>query len=159
MAADLHIHIRTQECTEDVLNAFRKNTIGHPRGHVWDDNISDEDNIKKMQEISGKYTNDDWRKAYNIISDTPNIWIGRVSWLKAGLLGDDGREYIPEPVEIISDLLENEPVITEELISKITNALSVKSTANEYYTITDDIVSVRQLLQENIGKQAFTVSW
>lgn len=94
--------------------------------------------------------------AYKKISDTPNIWIGEVSWLKAGLFNNE-ETYVPGPVSIIKDLIgENLPTIDEELIDKIEAALNAKNTTDYSVAKPDEVVG---FLLQHKGKKCFTVSW
>ena len=109
MAADMHIHI-FDNITEGDLANFFSNTLGskwfNPRPAI-----------------------DDRRdKAYEKVFSTPDIWIGEVSWLKAGLF-DDPETFVPDPVGKINEVIgEDLPVITDELIDRIIEAFELENT-------------------------------
>lgn len=82
----------------------------------------------------------------------PYLWIGQVSWLKAGLVGEVER-YVPGPVQAIA-LLHDEPrILTPGLAKATTVALNQPNTsiygkAQTYY------VSDRQRCPSNARKIA-----
>lgn len=142
MAADLHIHIYEGVEEKDMANFF-SNTLGskhfnpQPAGHI------------------SKYTNpaSSWYK----VGDTPNIWIGEVSWLKASLIEDGAHDYIPSTVKAINEAIgEDLPILTDELIEKICAAFDLPNTT-EYNLATAD--KVRPFLEEHRGKKVYTISW
>ena len=134
MAADLHIHVLDGISGEDLASFF-SNTLG------------------------SKYFNPrpgGRASASSPVSQTPNVWIGEVSWLKAAFLGDS-ETYVPASVVQISDLIgEDLPELTEELLTKILDALGSKNTTNYSISSRDDVES---FLREHMGKRLFTVSW
>lgn len=134
MAADLHIHVQTKEITEDILRVFKGPLmIGGP-----------EDN------------SNNWDNAYRIISQSPNVWIGEVSWLKAGLLGDSD-EFIPSTVQQVYDLIGDElPELTDDLIKKILKTFNSKN--NTGYELAES-EEVEKFLLKHKGNKVFTVSW
>ena len=134
MAADLHIHIRTDAVTDEVMAIFRSPTIiGGPR-----------DNIEAHE------------RAYTIVAETPDIWVGEVSWLKAALL-DDAETYVPDPVSQVSEIIGHDyPIIDDALIERVRVALGAKNTTG--YSIAD-AEPVVAFLREHRGQRAFQVSW
>lgn len=54
----------------------------------------------------------------------PNVWIGQVSWLKAGLLGEQER-FIPACVRRIQQLTAEGPILTPGLAKEITVAMNL----------------------------------
>lgn len=136
MAADLHIHV-FEEIIEDDLKAFFCNTIG---SKYFDPGIESKD----------------WDEAFQKIARTHDIWIGEVSWLKAGLFNDSDR-FIPKTVENIQELIGEElPVIDDELIEKILDAFDSENKTGYRIAKKED---VEKFLIENKGKRVFTVSW
>ena len=134
MSADLSIHV-LGEVPESMLARFNSNVMGskwfNPRPGMDDE-------------------------AFEKIGDTPSVWIGEVSWLKAALF-EDGDKFIPGPVEEISALIGEElPVLTEELRDKILAALS-EGNATSYSVAKPD--KVRPFLDAHMGARLFTVSW
>jgi hypothetical protein len=95
-------------------------------------------------------------EALNVVMETPSIWIGEVSWLKAAVF-EDADEYVPNAVQTIHELIGEEfPVLNEELKMKILDALKLdNSTA---YAVADP-ETVGKFLDEHMGKKLFTVSW
>ena len=100
MAADLHIHVRTPELTDDVMRMFFSSTIGDGKWCIPFPEDSDSEESKsvmdKWWETKMKLEDQEkeWEKTHDmdlhvLFSHSPNIWIGEVSWLKAGLLEDE----------------------------------------------------------------------
>jgi hypothetical protein len=94
---------------------------------------------------------------WEAVSNSSNVWIGEVSWLKAGLTGDDG--YVPEPVEAVAKLIgEDLPVLDDELRARLNGALGLDQTrAPGYDTAEADDVS--KWIDEHMSERLFTVSW
>lgn len=147
MAADLHIHAADESITEAHMAAMFSNLMGSK----WF-------NPKSIGELEGR-TEEEKRRGLQLHQETvacPSIWIGEVSWLKAGLL-DDPDTFVPAPVQAIADLIGEElPVIDDELISKIMAALDLPN-ATDY--LLANPAEVRTFLEEHRGKRAFTISW
>lgn len=141
MAADLHIHV-LEGCSEQDIMKFFSNTMGSkhfdlrmPRDHKA---ITDPDDL--------------WAR----VSESPNIWIGEVSWLKAALTGDSDT-FVPTPVQQIHDVIGEElPMLDEALEAKILEALALKNDTG--YDVTKQ-EEVKTFLKEHRGKRLFTVSW
>lgn len=138
MAADLHIHVY-RDITEDDLRAFFGSTL------------------------SSKYFNPfgqrPWAqqsKVFEKISDTPNVWIGEVSWLKAALM-DDAESFVPNPVGTIHELVgEDLPTLNPDLRDKIVAALQMENSTSYSIAKPD---AVEQFLNDHMGERLFTVSW
>jgi hypothetical protein len=89
------------------------------------------------------------------INNSPNLWVGSVSWLKAAILGD-AEKYVPSPVQIISDIIGDDIELTPEVLEKICAAYDVEN-ATQYEIGSKD--EMRKFLARYIGKRIFTVSW
>lgn len=136
MAADLHVHI-FRNLTEEDLSNFFSSTLGSK----WFDPYKLDQHFEDL---------------YDKVSDVPNIWIGEVSWLKAGLT-DDPDKFVPGPVMKISDLIgEDLPVLNDELINNIIEALQSENTT--LYELASP-ERVRPFLETYKGERVFTVSW
>lgn len=134
MSADLSIHI-FEGINESHLRRFSSNTMG-----------------SKYFNPSPKYDSE----IFGIIGDTPSIWIGEVSWLKAGLFEDEDA-YIPTPVGDVVEIIGEElPIIDEEFIVKIDAALKLENITGYKVTEPEPVIA---FLRKHIGKQVFTVSW
>ncbi len=140
MAADLHIHVfEDGELTDEHFRIFFANSLG-----------------SKWCSI-GAYKNVSWDDPrQKKVRDTPNEWIGSVSWLKAALFAD-GEKYVPNTVAQVSEIIdEHLPTIDDELIEKIRAAFdSTNKTGYELAEVND----VVKFLTEHKGKKAFTISW
>ena len=135
MAADLHIHI-LEGITEVDLRDFFTNTLG--------------------SKYFGQGNSQRFMDLFQKISETPNIWIGEVSWLKAGLT-NDAKTFIPDPVQKVKDLIgENLPVLDEKLLKEIVDALNIPNDTE--YSVAEPM-EVEEFLRPFIGSQLFTVSW
>ena len=142
MAADLHIHIYEGIEEKDMADFF-SNTLGSkyfaPKsaGHIK------------------KYT--DPESSWYKVSNTPNIWIGEVSWLKATIFEDGANSFVPNTVALINEVIGEElPVLTDELIAKLCAAFDLPNTTG-YKLATAE--KIRPFLEEHRGKKVFTISW
>jgi len=150
MSADLHIHI-LQGVTEYEVRRFELPTVTNN----W---VSeDDDSVTRMYEYD---------KLYNIISKTPNIWIGEVSWLKAALF-EDQDTFIPDTVQQIVEIIDDGfPFVTDELIKKIADTFDLPNNTikkdgvwnGNGYSLAkkDDVI---EFLKQYIGYKIFTISW
>lgn len=137
MAADLHIHV-FEGVTEQDLADFNSNTLG-----------SKYFNPRSVAEKS----ND---TSYDKICETPQIWIGEVSWLKAALF-EDSENFIPSTVMRISELIgEDLPVLDDELIAGILAAFDAPNDTSYSLANKNEVAA---FLEQHKGKQVFTVSW
>ncbi len=142
MGADLQIHIFTDEFTERHYKAFNSNTMGSNYFSPGADKF-----FEKVNKCS----------LYELCSDTPSIWIGEVSWLKAMIM-DDSEEFIPHAVMKVSELIgEDFPVIDDILIDKVGEAMELGNQVDFYSIAKKD--EVLKFLENHRGKKAFTVSW
>lgn len=162
MAADLHIHVMPNEpvtgtarqwvnheyvetpvtgvVDEKVLDAFFSNTIGSR----W------------FKGFNGRIDENERERAVALISETPNVWVGEVSWLKAALFEDD-ETYIPNVVQAVSDIIdENLPVIDDELISKIEQVFTNGNKTSYEISSPTEVI---EFLKKYKGLRCFTVSW
>lgn len=137
MAADLQIHVfEDEELTEDDFRGFFGNHIGSKWFSL--------DNSKKFD------------KNYDKFSKTKSIWVGSASWLKASLL-EDSDTFIPDSVGEIADIIgEHWPVVDDELISQIKDALTLENSTQYEVASADEVV---EFLERHRGKKAFTISW
>jgi len=142
VAADLHIHILTDEFTEGDARTFMSNTLGSK----W---------------FAGFGEMIDKEPLYAKITDTPDIWIGEVSWLKAALFEDGEENYIPGHVQAVYDAIgEDFPIIDGDLIAKIDAAFGQPNTS--IYTdggFERTHKEVMDFMRKHVGKRCFTVSW
>lgn len=145
MAADLHLHVRTPECTDAVMRSFFASTIGSSWGPA---------SLADVPSTSGL---GDWTDACHAVSRTPQVWIGEVSWLKAALF-DDGETFVPDPIGEIAELVGDDCTaeLTDEMIDRIVDALTRPNSTG--YSIAS-IDEVRPWLEEHRGKPIFCVSW
>ncbi len=138
MSADLHVHVMTG-VTEDELALFKCNTFG---SRFFD--------MSRYREHDRMYDS-----LFSKMSDTPNEWVGEVSWLKAGIMGSD--EYIPDPVQAVSDIVgEDLPVIDDEFIKKIADAMGLENSTT-YVVSTGG--KLCEFLSKYKGERVFTISW
>ena len=137
MGADLHIHV-LEGIEEADLASFNSNTLG-----------SKYFNPRTIAQGSGL-------DKFSKIAETPDIWIGEVSWLKAAMF-EDRDTFVPNTVAEIHELIGEElPELTDELTKKILAAFSMKNETAYSLAKKDD---VEAFLAEHQGKQLFTVSW
>lgn len=135
MGADLRIHILTDDFREKDYIAMNRNTMG---SYYFD---------------LSKYNYDP--SLIDRCSDTPNFWVGSVSWLKAALFDDDS--FIPDAVNQISIIVgENFPIIDDGLIQKIISAMDSPNNTN--YSLCDKS-ELKEWLEKHRGEKVFTISW
>lgn len=141
MSADLHIHVY-EGLTEDDLRGFFRNTLGSKwSAGLFARTLPLEEMIKYHQKIG----------------DTPQCWIGEVSWLKAALFEDGEETFVPNTVAAVNEVIgEDLPVLDGELFERIIGAFSEENTTDYSLAKVED---VRTFLQAHMGKQLFTVSW
>lgn len=163
MAADLHIHV-FEGIDEDDLRVFKRNSLGS-KYFIWSKTQitnyrathpmpQSQIDLEKRAGISREY--DDWDIACTRISETPNVWVGEVSWLKAGITGDTNR-YVPDPIQAVAALVgEDLPVIDAEFLDKMAKALQLENQTNYSLTHWNEVMAFLELHK---GKRVFQVSW
>ena len=94
-----------------------------------------------------------------IVENTKNIWIGAVSWMKAGIF-EDGEKYIPTTVMEVSSAVHEEnfglKVIDDELIELVSKAFDKPNTTNYRLAKKEDVI---KFLTKYKGKKCFQISW
>ena len=139
MSADLHIHVMEGVTTDDLRCVS---------AHVLTSKYFD----LHRRECD---TNYDCRH-YRAIVDSPQVWIGQVSFLKAMLL-EDTETYVPGVVQAVVNIItEEQPVIDDALIAAVREAFALSNDTT--YSIAD-VADVIAFLEAHRGKKAFTVSW
>ena len=148
MAADLHIHI-FEGITEDDLRIMDSSNLGSKYFNPHD-----------------KLSWEERSKVYEKVGNTPNIWIGEVSWLKAGLM-EDSDTFIPNTVGDISELVgEDLPVIDDNFIKKVVVAFEQSNNTKKEdgvwsgagYSLANP-KEVKTFLKTHKGKKVFQISW
>jgi len=138
MSADMHIHV-LEGVTEEDLAKFQSNVLG-----------------SKYFNMTKKFNYDDFTKLYEKFSETPNIHVGEVSWLKAALF-DNPEDFVPDPIGAIHDVIGEElPVVDDAMITKITDALKLPNQTGYSLSSAVDILA---FLDKHKGKKVFTISW
>ena len=141
MAADFHIHVITKNFTEDDVKFLKSNTLGSKYFAGFDQRYS----YEELNSILARAEN------------TPNIWIGEVSWLKASL-SEDPSEYIPTLVEVLYDLVgEDFTTITPEFIDQVSAAFDTEEISSYYDSFEKD--RLINFLNKYMGEKVFHVSW
>jgi hypothetical protein len=137
MAADLYIHVFEGITEEDLANFFA-GIMG-----------------SKYFSLVG-YDSQKYMEASDKIQNTPAVWIGEVSWLKAALTEDE-KKYVPSTVGAVEEAIgEDLPVLDDSLIERILAAFKLKNKTN--YRLANPR-EVKRFLQKHKGKKVFTVSW
>lgn len=96
----------------------------------------------------------------------PSVWIGEVSWLKAGLL-EDSDTFIPQTVMKVHEIIgEDLPVIDDALIEKVRGAFELPNNTKKPDGVMNGngyalakVDEVVKWLEEHKGEKAFTISW
>jgi hypothetical protein len=159
MSADLHIHVLEPPCDEATLSRF----FSHTLGSKWFAGFF----------VTGYQGSPQSASDFKVVGETPNIWIGEVSWLKA-MISDDADEYVPEPVSLVHEIVgESLPVLTPDLRDRLLAALHAPNAtfydvapaevaADRHRNLTEGAEqdgSIRSFLEAHMGKRLFTVSW
>ena len=147
MAADLHIHV-THKIDEEAMQCFFSSTIGS-KYYIdgWDD-------VRHCEEYRKNFD----CKHNRIISDSRNIHVGEVSWLKAALF-QDSDEFVPETVGQVADLIGDGVEITEDLVENIDKAFELPNKSIYDIDLERKRKQVVSFMRDYIGYHAFTVSW
>lgn len=144
MGAQLCIHV-FKGLTERDFQVFFANTMGS----------------KYFRGLGGGYTIAQhealgYDEILTKIMDTPSVGVGDWSPLKASIM-EEGDQYIPTPLEKIQEIVgEDLPVIDNEMIKKVGDALGLEN--KTHYDVSSD-VPIISFLMKHRGEQVFTVSW
>jgi hypothetical protein len=140
MSADLHIHVMEGVTTDD-LRCFNRHTLTSKYFDVQD-----------LHPCGNNYNCAHDRA----VVDSPQVWIGQVSFLKAMLL-EDTETYVPGVVQAIVNLIrEDEPVIDDALLAGVREAFARNNDTSYSVADVDEVVAY---LERYRGKKVFTVSW
>jgi hypothetical protein len=143
MAADLHVHIMTDDISEDDLCDFFSSTMGTK----W----------FNLARAGQNQRNGRWDAAYQKITKTPRYNIGEVSWLKAAIL-DDSETFVPGPVQAVHEAIGDDlPTLDDGLIDRLVGAMTRANTTG--YTVDERLGKLREFLEKHKGSRVFTVSW
>lgn len=144
MAADLHIHVLTDDVTSEDLADFFASSLGSK----WFD----------MGRAAALQRNFEAMMAnHKKVGDTPNVWVGEVSWLKAGLT-NDAETFVPDPIGKIHDLVgEDLPTLDDALITSVVAVLRAIPNQTQYSITTPE--KVMEFLLQHKGRRVFQVSW
>lgn len=132
----------------------------------------DDPKYKKWQEIWQKHLGEFYKENghscehYEKISQTENVWVGEVSWLKAALF-EDSDTFVPDPIEKIVELIgENFPVIDDKFIEEIKKAMELPNNTakkdgvwgGKGYSLAG-AEKILEFLNKWKGYSCFTISW
>lgn len=149
MGADMHIHVITDDFTEEDYKIFESSTIG---SKYFRYKIGERD--KNFTDLALS------------CEATPHVWVGEVSWLKAALF-EDNDKYIPNTVWAFAEIIgEDFPTIDDDLIKQIEEAFELENNTvrpdgvfeGKGYSLADKDNVVR-FLKSHMGEKVFTVSW
>lgn len=144
MGADLAIHVLTKDFTEKHLEAFQSSTIGS-RWFRWDGNQF-ERNFEKEHNCN----------LYHLCSETPHVFVGEASFLKAALF-EDSETFIPDTIEVICSIIsDNLPIINDELIYEIEKSFNLTNKTQYELSESNDVI---EFLKKHKGQKAFTIAW
>ncbi len=142
MGADLHIHVMTEDMEEEDFRYF----FSHTLGSKW----------FTMSRTYDSFASDRGRLAMDRVVNSPNVSVGEWSTLKAAVF-DDAETFKPAPMQEVHDIIgESLPVIDDDLIDRVKQAMQIKNTTS--YTVSSG-EKIIEFLEEHKGKRAFTVSW
>ncbi len=156
MSADLHIHILKEPCShEDILihdspiHSYglepNKVTLEYPI-HPLHQNIFNTDlELARKIELTEKEFDEIRRRVWN----TPGVWVGEVSWLKASLF-DSPDHYIPFVVHNVQEMFMDETSIT---------GFKTRTIDNDMIREITDIYNKCESHFIKLPKTVFTISW
>lgn len=166
MAADLHIHVAHGDEIKHVTEYLKEEFSCHgPDGsykgyrlfklkgsdewvRFWQIPEDQIDLIEDQKEMRVEYDED-------IVFNTPSVWVGEVSWLKAALF-EDPESFIPDLVGAVQDVIHDLVLIDDKLIESIKAALNHGNKTGYSVTEADTVL---EFLEGHKGKSAFTISW
>jgi hypothetical protein len=178
MSADLHIHIcSTKEQIKNVKQAKRARGYCSPangKGYnfymrfkirnkwIHEDDLGrykiKEGTIQARREIKVKYNENKYLNA-------KSVWVGSVSWLKAGLTGDKDT-YVPKMVEKIAGIIGQGIILDDKVLNKFEKAFSLPNNTVKKDGVWDgkgyklaDKETVMAFLRKNKNKYAYQISW
>jgi hypothetical protein len=140
MSADLHLHIFDERRIDtQTLERFFVRIFGSK--HFGPMRISTEQ----------------WEEAMRRVSNTPQCWIGEVSWAKAMVFEEGEELFVPSPVRVVHDLVGEElPTLDDELVNKIIAALELE---NKTHFRVASVPTVLPFLKAHRGERVFCVTW
>lgn len=142
MAADLHIHVM-RGVTEADIALFFQDTLGSK--HFKPELLFRQRSLNEMD------------REFTKMHDTPNIWIGEVSWLKAAVFNDPDA-FIPNVVLMVHEAIgEDLPVLDEVLLEKLRSAFDAVGGGSGYSIA--EWPKVEEFLRQHMGERLFTISW
>jgi hypothetical protein len=184
MSADLHIHVCLTEEEERHALLWQKKTVWCSEiGNAYTEYFHNGEWIH--EEVFMNLSNEEQDKFYDlckessipkrkslyvrdipligmdekVIENTKNIWIGEVSWLKAGLF-EDGEKYIPTTVMEVSSAVHVEnfglKVIDDNLIEAVSKAFNKENTTGYRIAKKEEVIN---FLTKHKGKKCFQISW
>lgn len=165
MAADLHIHVRTPELTDDIMRMFFSSTIGDSKWCIPFPDSEDEETVKdqmtewweagnRLKKARAEWEEAHGKDLYELFLESPNIWIGEVSWLKAALF-EDGEAFIPSVVEKVFELTDGK-IIDDKMINDVKEAFKLPNSTGYSIANVDEVISFLIIYK---GQEAFTISW
>jgi hypothetical protein len=164
MSADLHIHVVTEDLTEDDFLLFLGNSLGsHYFCGLGTPNDSPQEMLNRTNRLHILSTGArDDLDTFKKFAETPSVWVGEVSWLKSALFEneeDQESAFIPAPVQRIHDLIPDypHPELTPELRNQILAAFNQPHGSSMYSVA--QVTNVAAFLDAHLGKKIFTVSW
>lgn len=146
MSADFVLHVLLDDMDVEDFKIFTSNVLGGPWfEYPWFEYVPYEKRNERFMELANKF------------GHRPQCWVGEVSWLKASLL-QDGETYIPDIVGNVAELVDNLPVITDELIAQIKAAAMTAGNRTSYKVIdgSDELID---FLKKYKGHRVGGISW
>ena len=138
MAADMHIHVLTDKFTAEDFKLSQSNVFG-----------SKHFNLARCRD-------DGFDDATIKMIETPNVWVGQLSTLKAALSGDPDS-YIPDPVGRVGTIIgEDLPVIDDKLVGEIRAAFELDNATSYNISNGEEVIA---FLESHRGACVFTVNW
>lgn len=140
MSADLHLY--SLENTDENRRLLATMASIDAIGDDFGDDFTDGDG-KPFNVVSNSEYEDLTRRIYGPGWSNSNVWIGQVSWMKAGLLADSEPfdRYVPASVLRVQTLTSGHPVLTPGLAREITVAMNLPNRSiygrHEYVRTTD----------------------
>ena len=152
MSADFHLHVFTEAFTPLHYAVANCNVMGS-LFFVLD--ATPNHGVGVKEKLCRALGYEDVIDLYIAEEQTPGIWVGEVSWLKAALL-EDYQKYVPSVVEKIYDIVgDHFPIINEKLITTIDECFDCENSTQ--YKV-NDREPVIGFLRAHIGEMLFCAS-
>ena len=150
MGAPVSIAVKESRITKEILGFYNYDHQAHLSHDEFFDRPPEVIQTEQLQ-------HDD---AVELIEKLSVIYIGEVSWMKAGLMGNTSKDnFIPEPISKLIELIPDKDFtpISDELIESVSKIFDMNNTS--IYPLEASKEEVISFLNKNKGSEVFTITW